>query len=165
MILVALGANLNSSHGTPEQTIRAAILALEYAGVRVLKQSTIWLTTPVPASDQPLYRNAVIAVDASCSPADLLALLHDIEAAFGRVRKTRNEARVLDLDLIAYHDVVLGGADIALPHPRLHERAFVLVPLCEIDPQWMHPVLRLSARTLLDRLPDQNAIATMQSAA
>ncbi len=165
MILIALGANLPSAYGAPEDTLNMAISTLENAGVKVVAQSRIWITHPVPASDQPLYRNAVISVKTKREPEDLLSLLHSIEEDFGRIRAERNAARVIDLDLLAYADVIIDRDSIVIPHPRLHERGFVLLPLCEFAEKWMHPVLSKSARELLELLPDQNEIATFSVAA
>lgn len=166
MILIALGANLPGHYGSPQDTIEAALLALENAGVHVAMRSNIWLTQPVPVSDQPLYRNAVIQVHTKLEPEVLLNLLHSIEADFGRVRHERNEARVLDLDLLAYNDVVIHEDDgMQIPHPRMHERAFVLVPLSEISESWMHPVLSKTAEELLALLSDQSFKSTMKKSA
>ncbi len=154
MILIALGANLAGPYGSPEETLKMAMVTLENAGVQILAKSSIWVTKPVPASDQPLYRNAVIMVHTKRGAVDLLNLLHTIEADFGRIRMERNEARVLDLDLIAYNEEIVHSTDIFIPHPRMHERGFVLVPLCEINAQWRHPVLQKTADELLALLPD-----------
>ena len=82
-------------------------LGFQNAGINVVARSNIWVTEPVPVSDQPLYRNAVVQVHTKLEPKELLTLLHSIEADFGRVRHERNEARVLDLDLLSYNDVVI----------------------------------------------------------
>lgn len=154
MILIALGANLPSAAGAPVATLTAALAALEDEGVRVRKTSRRYRSAPVPASAQPDYVNAVAIVETSLDPKALLALLHRIEARFGRVRGAKNEARTLDLDLLAYDDRVDDGADgPILPHPRLHERAFVLRPLAEIAPEWRHPTLGVSALLLAENLP------------
>lgn len=165
MILIALGANLPSQFGSPEETLSAALAALEARHIRVVRVSRIWITEPVPVSDQPLYRNAIALVETILNPIELLKALHDIEAEFGRVRLERNEARVIDLDLIAYYNMVLHSDDIEVPHPRMHERAFVLVPLDEVSQEWRHPVLLKSAQELLDLLPDQTYKATMKEVA
>ena len=159
MIFVALGSNLTSIYGSPEETIEAAKLALAMRGVDVVRSSRVWVTEPVPKSDQPLYRNAVIEVDTDLPACDLLALLHGIEQEFGRIRLVQNEARPLDLDLLIYHKEVIDDADIHVPHPRMHERAFVLVPLSEIVGQvWQHPVLKKTVREMLNETVSDDAM-------
>lgn len=111
-------------------------------GIAVLRRSSWWQSGPQPATDQPDFINGVVEVDAALPPADLLAMLHWIESAFGRVRQRRWEARVLDLDLVDYRGQSRtgeGGGPV-LPHPRMAERLFVLLPLQEIAPYWSHPV-------------------------
>lgn len=165
MIFIALGANLPSQFGSPEETLNLALKSIENKGIRVLACSKIWLTEPLPVSDQPLYRNAVASIATELSPRDLLLLLHSIEADFGRVRAQRNEARVIDLDLISYNNEIINSHDIRIPHPRMHERAFVLVPLKELSDDWRHPVLSKTAQELLALLPNQSDITTMREAA
>ena len=129
-------------------------MALERAGLRIVGRSRWYESAPVPMSDQPWYVNGVVEIDTDLDPASLLALLHEIEAAFGRTRSVRNEARPLDLDLLAYGDRVLTEAPRPLiPHPRLHERAFVLLPLAELAPDWRHPALGEGIQALIGRLP------------
>lgn len=149
-IYIGLGSNLPSPrHGTPAQVIEAALAALAAAGIAVRRRSRLWRSAPIPASDQPWFVNAVAELATSLAPAELLRRLHGIEAAFGRVRATRNAARILDLDLLDYRGAVQTGAgdEPVLPHPRLAERAFVLRPLAEIAPDWRHPT---SGRTVGD---------------
>ncbi|HUK60548.1 MAG TPA: 2-amino-4-hydroxy-6-hydroxymethyldihydropteridine diphosphokinase [Stellaceae bacterium] len=160
MILIALGANLPSRAGPPAATLAAALAELETEGVRVEKVSRLYRTAPVPASDQPDYINAVAIVTTALDPKALLLLLHRIEARFGRVRGARNAARTLDLDLLDYDGSVADGRDgPVLPHLRLHERAFVLVPLAETAPDWRHPVLGLTALALAQNLPAEHGVA------
>ncbi len=119
MILIALGSNLFSdAYGSPQDICVAAIKALEKRGVSITARSRWFRTAPVPVSDQPWFVNGVIAVETLLPPAELLGLLHEVEAEFGRTRKIRNEARILDLDLIAYDDRIMNGPDgPILPHP------------------------------------------------
>ena len=143
MIIIALGANLPSEYGTPAQTLRAAYDAIENNDIKILKKSRIWLTAPVPFDpDQDWYHNSVISVETDLPPHDLLDVLLNIEQEFGRVRSVKNAPRVLDLDIIAYEDRVIRDDDerLIIPHPRMHERLFVLKPLADIDEYWAHPV-------------------------
>ena len=97
---------------------------------------------------QPEYRNGVALVEASAGPREVLAALHAIEAAMGRVRGERSAPRTLDLDLIAYGRTIIDTDGLILPHPRAHERRFVMGPLAEIAPEWTHPVLGATAKAL-----------------
>ncbi len=153
MILIALGGNLVSAQGDPPRaTLYLALTALRDAGVTVLDRSRWFETRPVPVSDQPNFINAAASLATSLSPKALLETLHDIEARFGRLRGERNAARPLDLDLLAYHEVLSEAAPI-LPHPRLHERAFVLFPLRDVAPDWRHPRLQKSVSEMIAALP------------
>jgi 2-amino-4-hydroxy-6-hydroxymethyldihydropteridine diphosphokinase len=156
MILLGLGANLPSAtHGQPEATLAAALAALAAEGVAVDRLSPWYRSAPVPAGDQPWYVNGVAAVTTRLAPAELLALLHRVERRFGRVRRDRNEPRVLDLDLLDYDGLVQpqAGDQAVLPHPRLHERAFVLLPLRDVAPRWRHPALGRTVDELVAALP------------
>nr|NIS40047.1 2-amino-4-hydroxy-6-hydroxymethyldihydropteridine diphosphokinase [Desulfuromonadales bacterium] len=154
MILIALGANLDHPrYGKPRTTLEAALQALQDYGVDILARSRWYRSAPVPPSGQPWYVNGVAAVETRLSPEELLAKLHEIEADFGRTRSERNEARVLDLDLLAYDERVSApGESPILPHPRLAERAFVVLPLAEVAPGWRHPVSGASVEQLTARL-------------
>jgi len=153
MILIGLGGNLVGLGGEPPQvTLNLALSALPEKGITVLSKSRWFETQPVPISDQPSFVNAVVSVVTSLSPEALLETLHGIEARFGRVRGERNAARTLDLDLLAYDGLISEAAPI-LPHPRLHERAFVLFPLRDVAPDWRHPRLRKSVEEMIAALP------------
>lgn len=157
MILIGLGANLPGPGGPPAATLRWALAMLAARGVEVDSISPFYATRPVPPSEQPEFVNAVAALRTTLPPVPLLDLLHTIEAQAGRVRGVPNAARPLDLDLLAWHDRLIderlpSGVRIEVPHPRLHERAFVLRPLADIAPAWRHPRLGRSALELLAAL-------------
>ena len=137
-VVVAMGANL----GDAGSTLAAAVAALARVdGVRVDRVSPLFETDPVGGPDQPVYLNAVLLAHTRLAPHRLLAALHRVEANHGRVRDIRWGARTLDLDLVQYGDpttggdVVSGDPDLTLPHPRAHERAFVLAPWAGVDPE------------------------------
>lgn len=156
MILIGVGANLPSASGaSPRATCEHALATLPGEGVRIVKLSRWYESAPVPVSDQPWYVNAVAQVETGLDAEALLTVLHLVEAAFGRTRVEKNVARVLDLDLLAYvGEVRTGESAPQLPHPRLQERAFVLLPLSDVAPDWRHPVSGLTVKALIARLPE-----------
>lgn len=147
---VALGSNIDSPH---EQVLTAVRELDELANTRVVARSALYRTAPVGYLDQPDFVNAVAKIATSLNPLDLLNALLEIERAHGRSREFKNAPRTLDLDLLLYEDLVLEGPGLTLPHPRLHERAFVLVPLNDITPTLKIPG-RGSVAQLLAALPD-----------
>lgn len=147
---VALGSNIDSPH---EQVLTAVRELDELANTRVVARSALYRTAPVGYLDQPDFVNAVAKIATSLNPFDLLNALLEIERAHGRSREFKNAPRTLDLDLLLYEDLVLEEPGLTLPHPRLHERAFVLVPLNDIAPTLKIPG-RGSVAQLLAALPD-----------
>lgn len=162
--LVAVGSNLPDRAAgleTPHAVCLAALAALEMGpDIRIVARSRLFESAPVPLSDQPWYANGAVLVETTLSPQHLLARLHEVEARFGRVRQIRNEARVLDLDLLAYEDALNDRPEAPplLPHPRLRERAFVLRPLLDIARGWRHPGDTRNISTMLAALPPEQAI-------
>jgi 2-amino-4-hydroxy-6-hydroxymethyldihydropteridine diphosphokinase len=163
-IYIALGANLDHpTWGPPRRALEAALAELGRRGVTVRRVSPWYRTAPVPASDQPWYVNAVAEV-ATELPADrLLALMHEVEEAFGRVRTVPNAPRMIDLDLLDYHgEMAAGGPGKAtLPHPRMEGRAFVVRPLADLAPAWRHPRTGASIQALLAALPADQTIEAL----
>ena len=152
---VGLGANL----GDPEVQMREAIKRLnDTAEVEVTRVSAFYRNPPLGPPDQPWYINAAARLRTRLGPEELLRLLQQVEAAMGRVRGEKWGPRLIDLDLLLYNGEVMVAPHLVVPHPEMHRRVFVLVPLAEIAPQAWHPVLDRSAGELLARLdPAQRA--------
>lgn len=156
MIFVAIGSNLPHPDVGPSQAVcEAALAAIEDGPCRILQRSRWYRSAAVPKSDQPDYINGVISMETDMAPGELLVFLHRIEARFDRERSVINAARTLDLDLLTFEDIVnKGPVSPILPHPRMTERAFVLLPLAEIVPDWVHPVTGAAISALIAGLPD-----------
>ena len=152
VILIALGANLPSPAGAPAQTLEAALREVARRSITIESRSGFYRTPAWPNPADPPFVNAVATVRSDLSPAALLAVLHEVEAAFGRQRGTANAPRTLDLDLLDYDGRIESGPP-QLPHPRIAERGFVLVPLQEVAPDWRHPVTGRSVGELIAALP------------
>jgi 2-amino-4-hydroxy-6-hydroxymethyldihydropteridine diphosphokinase len=148
---VAFGANLGDP---PRQFAMAEAMLSGGRGLRPKAKSGLWLTEPVGGPPgQDWYHNQVILYEAALGPRKLMGLLLGVEGSLGRARGERWGPRVMDLDLLFLGDTVLDDDVVTLPHPRLHERAFVLRPLSEVAPRWVHPLLGLDTLSLLARVP------------
>jgi 2-amino-4-hydroxy-6-hydroxymethyldihydropteridine diphosphokinase len=145
-VVVALGCSLPGSYPSREALLEAAVDTLASRGWQ-WRRAPWWTSAAWPDPTAPAYLNGVVLVETGLSADETLAALHRIEARFGRVRAEANAPRTLDLDLIAHGRAVLDGA-VVVPHPRAHERLFVMGPLAEVAPDWRHPVSGRTARDL-----------------
>lgn len=177
--MVAVGSNEPSIYGGAEAIVRAAIRVLENADMALVATSHLYQTPCFPAGNGPDFVNAVVVVASELTPAQLLSHLHKIESNFGRTRVERWGARTLDLDLIAMDNRILpdfetvqGWIDLPLeqqmehapeqlilPHPRLQDRGFVLIPLADVAPDWHHPILGKSVQEMINSLSEAEKTA------
>ncbi len=146
---MALGCNLPGAYTSREALLEAALVAFPSEGLAVMIRSSWWTSAAWPDETLPAYLNGVAVVETSLDPFGTLAALHRVEARFGRARGAPNAPRTLDLDLIAYGQSVVSGG-LTVPHPRAHERLFVMGPLAEIAPNWCHPVSGETAARLAE---------------
>ena len=151
---VALGSNL----GDKEANLRRALELLEERGVEVVKTSSFICTEPYGVTDQPQFLNGVCEVRTSLVPLALLHTLLEIEQEMGRVRLRHWGERNIDLDLLLYEDVVLDTEELKLPHPDMQNRDFVLLPLAEIAPELVHPILQKSIEELSNLYISKRAV-------
>lgn len=151
MILIALGANLPFRGSPPAETLRTALGTLADKSVKLVKVSGFYESPAWPDPSDPSFVNAVAEVETSKDPAALMHTLHEIESMFGRERGKTNAPRTLDLDLLDYDGHTQQGPP-RLPHPRMSDRAFVLLPLKDVAPDWRHPISGQTIGELLSLL-------------
>jgi 2-amino-4-hydroxy-6-hydroxymethyldihydropteridine diphosphokinase len=152
-VVVALGGNVPGVYPSSQALLEAALSAFASEGLNIARRSRWWRSAAWPDAELPEYRNGVVLVETALGPRETLQALHAIEARFGRSRGARNAPRTLDLDLIAHGRAVLDEDGVVVPHPRAHERRFVMGPLAEIAPGWRHPVLGRTAAELAAAAP------------
>lgn len=154
LVYIGLGSNLGDRSGA----LSRAVLALKEAGVVVRARSSLYRTEPVEVVDQEEFLNQVLECGTDLPASDLLSICLRVEGAEGRVRSRDKGPRTLDIDLLLYGQSVLKAEGLEVPHPRMHLRRFVLVPLVEIGPLVRHPVLGLTGEELLRRCPDRSRV-------
>ncbi|MEJ2168022.1 MAG: 2-amino-4-hydroxy-6-hydroxymethyldihydropteridine diphosphokinase [Desulfobacterales bacterium] len=150
---ISVGSNL----GQKEENCRSGIAALIHSShARLVGQSPFYQTEPVDYLDQEWFTNCVVKIETDLDPLNLLSTLKSIEQAAGRVKDTiRFGPRILDMDIILFDDLVMRGPSLTVPHPRMHKRRFVLKPMCDIDPDVLHPVLKRTMGSLLRDLDEK----------
>lgn len=158
LVYIGLGSNLSGSKQNPSQHLENALQSINNnPEIHNLSHSSFYCTKPIGPQDQPDYVNAVARVETTLSPTVLLDYLQDIETSHGRVRDERWGPRTLDLDILVYGDLTIDTDRLTIPHPRISERAFVLVPILEIDPNFNFET-GISAADLLANCGDQGIV-------
>lgn len=148
IVYIGIGSNL----GDRKENCLRAIELLQKREIIVTKRSSLYETEPWGVKDQPLFLNMAIEIKTGLNPAELLKILKDIEREVGREESFKWGPRIIDLDILLFDNIILKTDNLEIPHPLMHERDFVLRPLCEIAPDIKHPILKLSMHELMQQL-------------
>lgn len=155
IVFLGIGSNL----GNPELNCLKAVERIALSrSVKLLRRSSLYRTEPVGVTEQSWFINCVVEIRTSLSPRELLKTVKGIEDDMGRMSGERWGPRIIDIDILLYGQIVMNEEDLVIPHPEMHKRRFVLVPLNEIAPYAIHPGYGISAKGLLDRLEDRSAV-------
>jgi len=152
MIHLNIGSNLNSQHGSRFDNISIAIDLLINAKIKIKKISNFYETPSYPNQNFPKFLNVGIIIDYNSSYFDLLNIVKKIEKKLGRIKRLKNDPRIIDIDIIDFKSEIKNTDRLILPHPKCHERNFVLYPILQIDPNWSHPILKKNALFLINKL-------------
>lgn len=147
-VFIAIGTNL----GDKEENIRQSIKKMAQNNIHIIKKSTVYKTMPYGYKNQPVFLNCVVQAETMLSPEELLYVLLSIEKQMGRKRKIHWGPRIIDLDIIFYDNLIINSSNLKIPHPDMQNREFVLKPLCDIAPNFVHPVLHKTVKELLKEL-------------
>lgn len=151
MKILALGSNLSFNNNTPEENINSAYQFITNNDIKILKRSHIYKSEAYPNKSDPLFCNSAISIETDLKPEELLNVILDVEKKFGRERKKKNNPRTLDIDIISYDNLILNENDkLVIPHPHLHKRLFVLLPLKDISQEWKHPVFLKTTQEFIE---------------
>ena len=154
--IIAVGANINSPEGfKPIENCNKAVNELSKFNTKIIQKSSWYLSEPIPKSSQPKYYNSVFLCNSNHNVNKVLKIIQIVEQKFGRVRVFKNMPRCIDLDIISFNGNVKNSLLLKIPHPRMHLRKFVLLPLFEIDSHWSHPLLKKNIKFFLEKVKYQ----------
>ena len=158
MIHLNIGSNLNSIHGSRFDNISISIQLLIEANLKIKKISKFYETPSYPNQKLPKFLNVGITINENLNLLKLNKEINFIQKKIGKIKKKKNDPRVIDIDIIDFNGLIRDSKDLILPHPRAHLRNFVLYPILEIDPKWSHPILKKNAQFLINNLSQKSRI-------
>ena len=161
MKILAFGSNLPFKNNSPQDNIEKAYEVLSKNGIKILNKSSIYKSEAYPNKNDPEFCNSVVSVDTDLEPNVLLKIILKIEESFDRKRYVKNSPRTLDIDIICFDNIVLNEKNLIIPHPEMQNRLFVLLPIQEINKNWLHPVLTKSVTNIIKEF-DQKALNTVK---
>ena len=154
--VIAIGSNIDSPEGyNPIKNCNKAINELSKFNINIIKKSSWYLSEPIPKSSQPKFYNSVLLCDANYNAQKVLKIIRIVEQKFGRIRVIKNMPRCIDIDIISFNKIVKNSLLLTIPHPRMHLRKFVLLPLFELDSNWLHPLLKKNIKYFLEKVKYQ----------
>ncbi len=154
--VIAIGSNIDSPEGyNPIKNCNKAINELSKFNINIIKKSSWYLSEPIPKSSQPKFYNSVLLCDANYNAQKVLKIIQIVEQKFGRIRVIKNMPRCIDIDIISFNKIVKNSLLLTIPHPRMHLRKFVLLPLFELDSNWLHPLLKKNIKYFLEKVKYQ----------
>ena len=158
MIHINIGSNLESKFGNRFDNISIAINLLAYSKLKIIKISNFFETPSYPNKQNPYFLNVGVSAKYDSNETTLLNLIKSIEKKIGRIRAKKNDPRVCDIDIIDFNGLIIANKKLKLPHEKCHLRNFVLYPLQQIDPEWIHPILRKNVKFLINKLDQKSRI-------
>ena len=158
MIHLNIGSNLNSIHGSKFDNISIAIQLLIEAKLKIEKISNFYETPSYPNQKLPKFLNIGVLVNKNLNILKLYKDINLVQKQMGRIKSKRNDPRVIDIDIIDFNGQIKDSKNLILPHPRAHLRNFVLYPIVEIDPKWLHPIYRKNAQFFINKLSQKSRI-------
>ena len=158
MIHLNIGSNLNSKHGSRFENITITINLLKELKIKVIRISNFYETPSYPNQNYPKFLNVGLIVSYKDNYFDLFKKIKFIEKKLGRIKSKKNDPRVIDIDIIDFKNEIKNTKELILPHPKCHLRNFVLFPILQIDPDWVHPILKKNAQFLINNLSQKSRI-------
>ncbi|MBI5403877.1 MAG: 2-amino-4-hydroxy-6-hydroxymethyldihydropteridine diphosphokinase [Ignavibacteriae bacterium] len=160
MVYLGLGSNI----GDKKMFIESAVLRIsEITRTKVIRSSLLYRTEPWGIKNQDFFLNSVVEIETGLKPEELLKELKKIETSVGREKREKWHEREIDIDILFYDGIIFENDQVKIPHPELHKRNFVLVPMCELNPEFVHPVIKKSMLELLNESEDISAVIRLEN--